>query len=131
LRVLHELDNSTVVTQQPAQASAPLAYCHGRLYLYRMWHHEDQVAQHIKTLALETLSPEPSFSQHLQRLFQRPKSDWQKLACAVAATGTLTLLTGGPGTGKTTTVVRLLALLQQQAQDGGREAPIMGLAAPT
>ena len=42
------------------------------------------------------------------------KPDWQTLACALALRG-LTLITGGPGTGKTTTVVRVLALLQHQA----------------
>ncbi len=38
--------------------------------------------------------------------------DWQKLACALATRGAFSIVTGGPGTGKTTTVVRLLALLQ-------------------
>lgn len=37
---------------------------------------------------------------------------WQKVACSVAATRAFSIITGGPGTGKTTTVVRLLALLQ-------------------
>ena len=41
--------------------------------------------------------------------------DWQKVACALAARSRLTLITGGPGTGKTTTVVRLLALLHAAA----------------
>ncbi|MCW2312897.1 exodeoxyribonuclease V subunit alpha [Rhodoferax antarcticus] len=53
--------------------------------------------------------------------------DWQKVACALAARGRFTLITGGPGTGKTTTVVRLLALLQWQATRPLR----MALAAPT
>jgi ATP-dependent exoDNAse (exonuclease V) alpha subunit len=38
--------------------------------------------------------------------------DWQKLACALATRAGFSIITGGPGTGKTTTVVRLLALLQ-------------------
>ena len=41
--------------------------------------------------------------------------DWQKLACALATRGAFSIITGGPGTGKTTTVVRLLALLQAPA----------------
>ena len=56
-----------------------------------------------------------------------PSPDWQKVACAVAARGRFTLITGGPGTGKTTTVVRLLALLQSQSAQPLRTA----LAAPT
>jgi exodeoxyribonuclease V alpha subunit len=53
--------------------------------------------------------------------------DWQKIACALAARGRFTVITGGPGTGKTTTVVRLLALLQSQSERPLRVA----LAAPT
>jgi exodeoxyribonuclease V alpha subunit len=43
---------------------------------------------------------------------QNAPVDWQKLACALATRGAFSIVTGGPGTGKTTTVVRLLALLQ-------------------
>jgi exodeoxyribonuclease V alpha subunit len=53
--------------------------------------------------------------------------DWQKVACALAARSRFTLITGGPGTGKTTTVVRLLALLQH----GARATLRVALAAPT
>jgi exodeoxyribonuclease V alpha subunit len=45
--------------------------------------------------------------------------DWQKLACALATRGAFSIVTGGPGTGKTTTVVRLLALLQAPAVEAG------------
>ena len=56
--------------------------------------------------------------------------DWQKLACALATRGAFSIVTGGPGTGKTTTVVRLLALLQAPAVEAG--APLrIRLAAPT
>ncbi len=61
--------------------------------------------------------PDTLLRQTLDRLF--PTSpihpDWQKLACALAAPGAFSVITGGPGTGKTTTVVRLLALLQTLA----------------
>ena len=56
--------------------------------------------------------------------------DWQKLACAIAARNRFAVITGGPGTGKTTTVVRLLGLLQAQALTG-RASPVIRLAAPT
>jgi exodeoxyribonuclease V alpha subunit len=59
------------------------------------------------------------------------KPDWQTLACALALRGRLTLITGGPGTGKTTTVVRVLALLQHQAIAAGAPPLRLRLAAPT
>lgn len=53
--------------------------------------------------------------------------DWQKLACALALVKPLTVIVGGPGTGKTHTVARLLALHAALAP-----APLrIGLAAPT
>ncbi|MGH8349558.1 MAG: exodeoxyribonuclease V subunit alpha, partial [Pseudomonas sp.] len=56
--------------------------------------------------------------------------DWQKLACALATRSAFSIVTGGPGTGKTTTVVRLLALLQAPAVEAGMPLRIR-LAAPT
>jgi exodeoxyribonuclease V alpha subunit len=55
--------------------------------------------------------------------------DWQKLACAVALRGSVAIITGGPGTGKTYTVARLLALLFATAPDAARQR--VALAAPT
>ena len=56
----------------------------------------------------------------------------QKLAVATACAGRFTLISGGPGTGKTTTVARLLALLQQQALSVADGEPLLiRLAAPT
>ena len=46
------------------------------------------------------------------------RADWQRIACALAARRRFGLITGGPGTGKTTTVIRLLALLQWLALAG-------------
>ncbi|KRG61951.1 exodeoxyribonuclease V subunit alpha [Stenotrophomonas humi] len=57
--------------------------------------------------------------------------DHQAHAAAVALRHNLLLVTGGPGTGKTTTITRLLVLLAAQAQAEGRPAPRVALAAPT
>jgi len=58
--------------------------------------------------------------------------DWQKIACAVAARSSFAVITGGPGTGKTTTVVRLLALLQTLAFAKPAAQPLrIAVAAPT
>ena len=58
-----------------------------------------------------------------------PAIDWQKVACAVALRGRLTVITGGPGTGKTYTAARLLALLL--AVDSAPQRLRVALAAPT
>ena len=61
--------------------------------------------------------------------------DWQKIACALAARSQFSIITGGPGTGKTTTVLRLLMVLQSvalgDAPDDGNQALRIRLAAPT
>src|SRR5699024_650381 len=57
--------------------------------------------------------------------------DWQKIACLLAAKNRFAIITGGPGTGKTTTVVRLLALLQGLNLHQGLPALRIHLAAPT
>lgn len=128
---------------------APLVYQHGRLYLYRYWRYEQQVADGI-ALRLqrqgETPEPEPALLKTtLDALFGASPAgaplDWQRLACALAARQRFAVITGGPGTGKTTTVLRLLALLQslhfQQLSAGEASAaeawqPLrIRLAAPT
>lgn len=127
---------SSVLLYRNEQA-APLVLHEGRLYLYRYWQYEVSVAEQL-VRRIETQIPlADDFSERLADLFNEPlivdgqrQTDWQKVACAMAAQGQLTLITGGPGTGKTTTVVRLLALLQQTAVQAGQALRIQ-LAAPT
>ncbi|CAM5432121.1 exodeoxyribonuclease V subunit alpha [Rhodanobacter lindaniclasticus] len=113
-------------------ANAPLVRDGTRLYLRRYWNHERAVAQGI----LDRVTREQPASSHLAaelaRLFPAASSpDWPRIACALAARGGFGVITGGPGTGKTTTVVRLLGLLQTlQLREDGQPLRIR-LAAPT
>ncbi|WP_339119447.1 exodeoxyribonuclease V subunit alpha [Halomonas sp. BMC6] len=106
-----------------------------RLYLRRYWQYEQSLHQHIAA-RLETTndaSDSGLLPQALNILFKQSNGlDWQKTACALAARSRFGIITGGPGTGKTTTVVRLLALLQtlQLAQHPSQPLRIR-LAAPT
>ncbi|MBA4502859.1 exodeoxyribonuclease V subunit alpha [Marinobacterium marinum] len=103
-----------------------------RLYLYRQWHYEVAVARQIEQ-RLQTLPvDETRVKQRLDELFATATKplDWQMLACALMTGCRFGIITGGPGTGKTTTVVRLLALLQSLARDDGQLLRIR-LAAPT
>ena len=85
-----------------------------RLYLRRAWKSEQNIRQNIaQRLALPCDVP-TDLQQRLDALFtptNNSEPDMQRLACEVAAHNRITLITGGPGTGKTTTVVKLLSLL--------------------
>ncbi|MES9992739.1 MAG: exodeoxyribonuclease V subunit alpha [Candidatus Thiodiazotropha sp.] len=104
-----------------------------RLYLHRYWAYEQclgkALLQRAKGCDLEI---DPEAAKHaLTNLFPADSNqavDWQKLAVATAMLRPLTIISGGPGTGKTTTVLRLLALVRQQP---GGEALRIALTAPT
>ncbi|MDM9653745.1 exodeoxyribonuclease V subunit alpha [Pseudomonas wenzhouensis] len=116
---------------------APLVLSGACLYMRRYWNYERQVAGDIARRLQANAAAPADLAARLASLFPEPLvvdgqrlTDWQKLACAMAAQGRFTLITGGPGTGKTTTVVRLLALLQEAAMATG-EPLRLSLAAPT
>ena len=110
-------------------ATAPL------LYLRRYAGYETEVAQAIHAATQTPLAVDEAQARHwLARLFDMPASpatqvDWQQVACALALRGRLTVITGGPGTGKTYTAARLLALLL--AMHPSPDTLKVALAAPT
>jgi exodeoxyribonuclease V alpha subunit len=118
-------------------ATAPLVLCGARLYLRRYWAYEQRVAAQVRARGAQREAvDEPAVRAWLEKLFapapgQKPAkgTDWQKVACAVALRGRLSVITGGPGTGKTYTVARLLALLLATAPEPERLR--IALAAPT
>ncbi|SFU64717.1 exodeoxyribonuclease V subunit alpha [Pseudoduganella namucuonensis] len=94
----------------------PLVLDQDRLYLRRYWRDESTVARAVRARAGEARPVDVGRVRHwLDILFPHaPREggpDWQKIACAVALRANLGIITGGPGTGKTYTVARLLALL--------------------
>lgn len=93
----------------------PLVLHDGRLYLRRYWEYEQQLAQAILARAGGKVP-------------KRKPKDQQEFAALTAATRSFSVITGGPGTGKTHTVRAILKLLR--AQPGGAELQIK-LAAPT
>ena len=103
-----------------------------RLYLRRYWGYECAVAQQILARTATPVAVDASkVRPWLDRLFDANAAapDWQKLACALALRGRFSVITGGPGTGKTYTAARLLALLF--AVDAQPERLRIALAAPT
>lgn len=115
----------------------PLVLMQGRLYFSRYWFYQQQVffAINSRLEITASISPSVELGQTLQQLFpekytqsstQSPEPNWQMLAAANACLNRFSVISGGPGTGKTTTVTRLLAALISQ-QPNLRIA----LAAPT
>jgi exodeoxyribonuclease V alpha subunit len=108
-------------------AGTPLVLAGSRLYLRRYWQYEQDVRGGIerrlaRSAQFEATLPPAAVRGALDALFpprdadaRARGADWQKLACALAARSAFSIITGGPGTGKTTTVVKLLALLQTLA----------------
>ncbi|MDN5857594.1 MAG: exodeoxyribonuclease V subunit alpha [Pseudonocardia sp.] len=100
----------------------------GLLYLERYWHEEELVRTSLQERA--ALAPPPvdllALQSGLDRLFTEPDGVRQRQAAAVGVLRRVTVLAGGPGTGKTTTVARLLELLADQPSVGR-----IALAAPT
>jgi len=123
-------------------SATPLVREGNRLYLRRYWQYEREVRGAIDlrmadSAELQAMLPIGVLRGMLDRLFPEPSTaaqtsrdspttlakdasegvaaNWQKLACALSASRRFSIITGGPGTGKTTTVVKLLALLQSLA----------------
>lgn len=116
------------VRASPLLGSPPVLRLFGDLlYLDRYWREEEQVCNDLLALSVPRARGEvPAFG----RLFP-PGYDEQREAAEIAVSQAVTVLTGGPGTGKTTTVARLLALLVGQAELAGEPRPRIALAAPT
>jgi len=96
----------------------PMILDGNRLYLNRFWRYEDEVAHSITT---RLQAPQPVnnvlLQKGLRRLFGEQNSDaidWQMLAAALSLTRQFSVISGGPGTGKTTSLVKVLALLLEQ-----------------
>ncbi|UZE01686.1 exodeoxyribonuclease V subunit alpha [Pseudomonas mediterranea] len=122
------------VDEREEARQRPLVLSGKRLYLRRYWTYERRIDEALRQRLAEQEVAPVDLGERLNGLFGPAAAagpiDWQKLACALATRGAFSIVTGGPGTGKTTTVVRLLALLQAPAVEAGKPLRIR-LAAPT
>lgn len=123
---------SSSVVGRPGDFTPLVLDDEGRLYLYRYWEYEKIVSDDLKYRAANDPEDvnEELLTEGLNRLFPgkaATEPDWQKIALAIAVLKRFSVISGGPGTGKTSTAIRLLALLQEQS--GG--CYNIGIAAPT
>jgi exodeoxyribonuclease V alpha subunit len=111
----------------------PLRLVGSWLYLDRYWTEEVQVAGSLRAMAAEAASgiDEGVLRDGVRRLFGPSDGapDRQSLAASTAVSRRFAVVAGGPGTGKTTTVARIVALICEQAGTGA--FPLIALAAPT
>nr|WP_314741483.1 exodeoxyribonuclease V subunit alpha [uncultured Haemophilus sp.] len=115
---------------------APMLFQEELIYFYRYWQAEYQIASYLQQ-AVE-IKPEnanvAADKAILDRLFGLPQNeeiDWQKVAVATALRKRFCVISGGPGTGKTRTVARLLAALQLKQQADAKGWLNVALVAPT
>ena len=128
----------TVAASGLSGPDLPLHLEGANLYLNRLWLDEVAVADDLRRRA-ETKGTEVDdawLAQSLAALFpvdvdNEDPDHLQPVAAAVAVLRRLSVIAGGPGTGKTTTVARVLALLDAQAAHAGEPPPVIALAAPT
>ncbi|MGD9226191.1 MAG: exodeoxyribonuclease V subunit alpha [Desulfobacterales bacterium] len=104
-----------------------------RFYLYRYWDYENTLSRSIEKRICKNIEnlDFQRLQNSLDRLFpksNRQEVNWQKIAAAVASLRHFSVITGGPGTGKTFTITKILALLLEQTD--GKMLQIY-LAAPT
>lgn len=120
------------ISTSPMVEQGVLRWEYDLLYLDRYWHQERQLCADLQR-RLTQPPPQVDLSvldAGLERVFGEETFAEQREASRRAATRWTTVLTGGPGTGKTTTVAGLLALLAEQAERAGETVRI-ALTAPT
>ncbi|MEO7326320.1 MAG: exodeoxyribonuclease V subunit alpha [Dokdonella sp.] len=129
------LATSTLVSHASKPGSAPLVFDGGdRLWLRRYFDYEGVVAAGLRARA-RSLRPLEDIATVRARLMQRvPRTqeiNWQAIAVALGLRSRLAIVSGGPGTGKTTSVLWMLIALLEAAQAQGAPLPRIRLAAPT
>jgi exodeoxyribonuclease V alpha subunit len=119
--------------EDAAPRARPLRLVGTWLYLDRYWREERQLAANLAVLGAAAADgvDVAVLADGLTRLFGDDAHDRQRMAAAAAVERRFAVVAGGPGTGKTTTVARIVALIAEQANAATAPAPLIALAAPT
>ena len=126
-------DSRLVAVGEDERSDRPLRLVDESLYLDRYWRDERFVADDLlqRCAGAPSLADEQVLKDGLTRLFPDGSADEQSWASAIAVLRQLAVIAGGPGTGKTTTIARVMALLHEQADAAGVTPPLIALTAPT
>ncbi len=122
---------SSKMVGQPGEYRPLILDYANRLYLHRYWKYESDLAKTLVSMASDLPDVDTDLLKDgISRLFLKTAEspNWQAIAAAAAIRSRFCVISGGPGTGKTTTVVKIIALLLEQAK-GSRMR--IGLGAPT
>jgi exodeoxyribonuclease V alpha subunit len=109
----------------------------GRIFLQRYAAYQARLVAQLKRRQKTVAGVDEALLEvGLERLFgpldaTAVEEDQQRLACALSVRNHFTVISGGPGTGKTTTVAKVLLLLREQATAGGGAPLTFALLAPT
>jgi len=125
--------SALVAVGEDGGADRPLRLVGTSLYLDRYWREEREVAADLQALGEAPVDgvSHAVLAAGLARLFPGDADERQRLAAAAAVQNRFAVVAGGPGTGKTTTVARIVALLAEQAAAASAPEPLVALAAPT
>jgi len=123
----------TGVVGNPGEYKPLILDDRSRLYLFRYWEYQEKLANSIRRRVSNTIATSDIglLKEELTRLFlleQVKEINWQRIAAFTALTKRFCVISGGPGTGKTSIVATILALLLKQAEP---ERLRIALAAPT
>lgn len=116
------------------ESVAPMLFQNDLVYFYRYWQAEKNIALYLTETSSKIIQSKNVSSDKaiLDRLFEQKEGiDWQKIAVATALRKSFCLISGGPGTGKTTTVVKLLVALQTKCLQQNQPYLNIALVAPT
>ena len=119
-----------LATSLTTETSQPLVLEGSRLFLNRYWQYEARLVSNIfqrVDLKFDSSDTAAVLDNYFPQESDSTETDWQREAAKSASQQSFTMITGGPGTGKTTTVLKILVLLQE-LNDCNLE---ISLAAPT
>ncbi|BAB13153.1 exodeoxyribonuclease V subunit alpha [Buchnera aphidicola str. APS (Acyrthosiphon pisum)] len=91
--------------------STPLVLHKKKIYLYKMWKSESNIFNYLYTKNKKNKINQKKCSKILENLFPQKNMSFQKIAVALTLINNITFIIGGPGTGKTTTILKIIIAL--------------------